>query len=109
MDSIHFKTDFSMKKKCFFLPSLPSVTYYLQSENEELQSAWSGENGINLFKMLFSIQPLTIERNFCLHQVVVSLLNQTKVRFGINSDTITCAHKLHCVGFGYLESYSLSF
>ena len=31
MDSIHFKTDFSMI--FFFLPSLPSVTYYLQSQN----------------------------------------------------------------------------
>ena len=30
VDSIHFKTDFSM---IFFLPSLPSVTYYLQSQN----------------------------------------------------------------------------
>ena len=33
MDSIHFKTDFSMKKKCIFCLPLPSVTYYLQSQN----------------------------------------------------------------------------
>ena len=66
-------------------------------KNEELRSAWSGENGINLFKLLFSIQPSTIERNFVYIKLLISLLNQTKVRFGINSDTITCAHKLHCV------------